>query len=344
MRKFFILALMVASLMMVSCVERRNRVILEKFVPIAENNSCQIKVGGDTYYTEGWLDLAFNFDYKLGFQITNYIPKSDGGNSSASLTTGEANYFYADEAEIEYEWDPKPQADGRKLTLEQKLWNEKKRVAVHDIVVSPDGGQAAGWIHIFEEAQAKNLLEHVNDIDWIASPLVVKLRIIGKIADGTQVKTNKMNFNIIPTFGSSIQMGSVYYMPEGGFQDTTDENGKKVSAEQQEYDMIMAQCAFKDPLIGGCFVGQDSSQVNCYAGDSDWARFVTEQYCQSETSCYIPGYAAAGVVEMIFNTLKKSSDDSGSYVCCPGEAPAAPEEEEEDNANANGDQTQTGGE
>ena len=333
MRKFFILTLMVACLMMVSCVERRNRVILEKFVPITADDDCAIKVGGDTYYTEGKLDLAFNFDYLLGFQMTNYIPSSDGGNTD--LTTAEANYFYADKAEIEYEWDPKPQADGRKLSLDQKLWNKKTRKTVHAIVVTPDGGQAAGYVHIFEEAQAKNLLDHVNDIDWIASPLVVKIRVIGELADGTTVKTNKMNFNIIPTFGTTIQMGSVYVMPEGGFQDTTDDNGKKVSAAKQEYDTIMAQCAFNDPLLGGCFSGQDSSQVNCYVKETgpweNWEKYIAETY----GGTYIPGYEAAGVVEMVFNVMKKTDAIQGNYVCCPGAAPEAPEEEE-DNAAASG--------
>ena len=331
MRKFFILTLMVACLMMVSCVERRNRVILEKFVPISEEDDCAVKVGGDKYYTEGKIDLAFNFDYKLAFQMTNYIPASSGGNTD--LTTSEANYFYAEEAEIEYEWDPKPQADGRKLSLDQNLWNKKKRESVHGIVISPDGGQAAGWIHIFEEAQAKNLLEHVNDIDWIASPLVVKVRIIGELADGTTVKTNKVNFNIIPTFGTTIQMGSVYLVPDGGFQDTTDANGKKVSAAKQEYDTIMAQCAFQNSVVGGCFSGQDFSQINCYAKETGpweaWEKYITDTY----SGTYIPGYEAAGVVELIFNTFKKDASETGYYACCPGSAPEAPEEEEDD-ANA----------
>ena len=329
MRKFFILTLMVACLMMVSCVERRNLVILEKFIPVTPNESCQIKIGGDTYYTEGRIDLAFTFDYHLAFQIKNYIPGGDGGKTD--LTTKEANYFYANEAEIEYEWNPRPQLDengqkGRQLKLNQELWNKKKRETLHGIVVTPDGGMAGGFIHIFEEAQIKNLLEHVNDIDWIASPLVVKVRIIGKISDGTTIKTNKMNFNIIPTFGTTVQQGSVYLMPEGGFQDTTDENGKKVSAKKQEYDAIMSQCTFNESRINGCYDGQDYSEVNCYGVDSEWARFITETY----GGTYIPGYAAAGVVEMVYNTLKKSSDINGYYVCCPYEAPEAPEEEEEE--------------
>ena len=330
MRKFFILTLMVACLMMVSCVERRNRVILEKFIPIDESNSCEIKVGGDTYYTEGKIDLAFTFDYELAFQMTNYIPSSDGGNSE--LTTAEANYFYANKVEIEYEWDPRQQADGRKLSLDQKLWNKKTRNTEHPIVVSPNGGQAAGWVHIFEEAQAKNLLEHVNDIDWIASPLIVKIRVIGELADGTTVKTNKMNFNIIPSFGTSIQMGSTYYEPAEGFgEENSDDEKKAYEAKKARYDAIKAQCGFLDPLVNGCLYGQDYAQVNCYAGDTAWERYITETY----GGTYIPGYAAVGVVEMIYNTYKKSADDGGYYICCPGELPDEPEEPEEDNSNAN---------
>ncbi len=331
MRKFFILTLMVACLMMVSCVERRNRVILDKFIPISESNSCEIKVGGDTYYTEGKIDLAFNFDYELAFQMTNYIPSSDGGDSS--LTTAEANYFYADRVEIEYEWDPRPQADGRKLTLDQKLWNKKTRKTEHRIVVEPNGGQAAGWVHIFEEAQAKNLLEHVNDIDWIASPLIVKIRVIGELADGTTVKTNKMNLNIIPSFGGSIQMGSTYPIPEGGFQAETNEKGEVTrTAEQVEYDTIVAQCGFLDPLVNGCLYGQDYAQVNCYAGDTAWERYIVE----SNGGTYIPGYAAAGVVEMIYNSYKKTAGDTNYYACCPGQAPEEPEDPEDDDSSAAG--------
>ena len=330
MRKFFILTLMVASLLMVSCVERRNRVILDKFIPIPD--TCEIKAGGDTYQTEGKIDLAFTFDYLLAFQITNYIPSSEGGGSGSSLTTAEANYFYSEKVELEYEWDPRPQADGRKLTLDQKLWNKKTRKTVYPIVVNPNGGQAAGWVHIFEEAQAKNLLEHVNDIDWIASPLIIKVKVIGELADGTTVETNKMKFNIIPTFGTSVQMGSAYPVPEGDFQDTTDANGNKVSAAQNEYDTIMSFCAFNDPLLNGCLYGQDSALVNCYAGDTEWERYIADKNGYSQYT----GYAAMDVVEMVYNTVKKVAGDTNYYKCCPGEAPEAPEEEdeEEDSANA----------
>jgi hypothetical protein len=336
MRKFFILTLMVASLMMVSCVERRNRVILEKFIPVTAADNCEIKANGDKYYTDGIIDLAFTFDYQLAFQVKNYIPASDGGSSESSLTTAEANYFYADKVEIEYEWDPRPQADGRKLTLDQNLWNKKTRNTEHQIVVGPGGDVAAGSVHIFEEAQAKNLLEHVNDIDWIASPLIVKIRVLGELADGTEVETNKMNLNIFPTFGTTIQMSSVYPYPEGGFQDETGSDGKTVCAAKVQFNAIKNACAFNETILYGCYAGQDWSQVNCYAGDTEWERFIAETYCQSESSCYITGYAAASVVEMIYNTMKKPADDTNYYLCCPSELPEEPECPEEDDSNAAG--------
>ena len=333
MRKFFILTLMVASLMMVSCVERRNQVILDKFVPILADDNCELKTGGDKYYTEGVIDLAFTNDYKLGFQITNHIPSSDGGGSD--LTTSETNYFYARKAEINYEWDPRPQQDGSSLRgqMKQELWNKKTREMSQDVVVDPNGGQVVSYIHLFERLQIENLLDAylaVPTFDWIASPLQITVRIFGTLADGTEVKTNRLYFSIIPTFGTTVQMGSVYPVPEGGFQETTDENGKKVSAEKAQYDTIMNYCAFNDALINGCFYGQDYSSVNCWAGDTEWERYIADTYWESNYT----GYAAADVVEMVYNTRKKVAGDSNYYICCPGEAPEEPEEEEEEEENA----------
>ena len=323
MRKFFILTLMVASLMMVSCVDRRNRVIIDYFVSIDEENDCMVKTDTKVYKTEGLIDLAFTFDYVLGFQVTNYIPSSGNSGSESSLTTAEANYFFGKWAEIDYEFD------GSKLSLDQSLWNKKTRISVYGSVIPPNGSSAGMYVHVLEEAQAKNLLEHVNDIDWIASPLIIKVKLIGELADGTEITTNTLNYNLIPTFGTTIQMGSTYYIPENGYP--APEEGNTLSKE--EYDAIMKQCAFNDALIGGgCFYGQDSSLVNCYAGDTDWERYIVETY----GGTYIPGYAAFGVVEMIYNTYKKPADDNGYYACCPGTAPEAPEEAEEDNSAAGG--------
>ena len=333
MRKFFILTLMVASLLMVSCVERRNRVIIDKFIPITEDSDCMAKVGGDVHYTEGSIDLAFTFDYYLAFQITNYIPSSDGGSDS-SLTTAEANYFYCDEVEIEYDWWPKAQyPSGAQLSLDQNLWNKNKRKMDSAVVIPPNGQQAAAAVHIFNEAQANDLLDHVNDIDWIANPLIIKIRAVGKLADGTEVKTNQMKFNIIPNFGESIQMGSTYPYPDGGFQAQTGSDGKEVCAEKVHYNVIKDYCAFEAARLNGCAAGQDTTLANCYAGDTPWERYITEKF----GGTYTPGFAAMGVVEMIYNTYKKSSDDTNYYMCCPGELPEEPEcpEEEDDSSSGN---------
>ncbi|MBP5405758.1 hypothetical protein J6Z19_01235 [bacterium] len=334
MRKFFILTLMVASLMMVSCVERRNQVILDKFIPV--DDSCEIKVGGDKYYTEGVMDLAFTDDYKLAFQITNRIPSSDGGGTD--LATSNANYFYVRKAEIKYEWDPNTQQNGNTIRcdkiddestkcMNRKLWDKKTREMSQDIVVDPDGGQAAGYIHLFERAQIENLLGvylAVPDFDWIASPLQITVRIIGYLSDGTEVKTNRLYFSIIPTFGTTVQMGSVYPYPADKCDDI-----ESYECQKALYDVTTKSCAYNDPVMNGCYYGQDYSSVNCYAGDTEWERYIADTYGESNYT----GYAAADVVEMIYNQYKKvpkDKDEDVYFKCCPGKAMEEPEKPEED--------------
>ena len=50
---------------------------------------------------------------------------------------------------------------------------------------------------------------------------------------------------------------------------------------------------------------------------------------------YIPGYAAAGVVEAIYNNHKKNSSITGYYACCPISEPEEPEEPEKENEENN---------
>ena len=319
MKKIFIFALIASALLLGACVEKRNLVLLDKFVPISTTTQCSVIAGGTLYYTKGEIDLAFTDRYYLPFQITNYISSSAASKVNGDITvdTSETNYFYVKWAEIEYEWDPRAQADGKQLQLTPNLWNGTRRIEVHGVVASPDGGQNAGAVDILTEVQAIDLLAHVNDIDWVASPLIIKMKIIGELADGTEIETNTMRFNLEPYFGDSIQMGSTYYEPAGGFADVC-----------EQFDSIIEQCAFSDAVIG-CLPGQDSTTVNCYAGDSDWMRDVAERHCHiadDPRKCYYPGYGAASVIEVIYNAYKKSPNDGGYYWCCPGDKPEQPEE------------------
>ena len=324
MKKILIFAVIASALMLGACVEKRNLVLLDKFVPITSQTQCKITAGGDLYYTKGEIDLAFTDRYLLPFQITNYITSSATSKVNGDITvdTGETNYFYVKWAEVEYEWDPRAQADGKQLQLTAALWNGTKRIEVHGVVAGPDGGQNAGAVDILTEVQAEDLLAHVEDIDWVASPLLIKLKIIGELTDGTEIKTNTMRFNLEPYFGDTIQMGSVFYEPVGGFADVC-----------VRHEAIIAQCLFNDPLVG-CIVGQDSSMANCYAGDSDWMRDVSELKCHlaDPADCYYPGYGAKSVVEVIYNAYKKNPNDGGYYWCCPGETPEEPEECSQDAA------------
>jgi len=319
MKKILIFAVIASALMLGACVEKRNLVLLDKFVPVTAQSQCTITAGGDLYYTKGEIDLAFTDRYLLPFQITNYISSSATSKVNGDITvdTGETNYFYVKWAEVEYEWDPRAQADGKQLQLTAGLWNGTKRIEVHGVVAGPDGGQNAGAVDILTEVQARDLLAHVEDIDWIASPLLIKLKIVGELTDGTEIKTNTMRFNLVPYFGDTIQMGSTYYEPAGGFPSVC-----------EQFDAIIAQCAFNDAVVG-CIVGQDSSLLNCYAGDTDWMEYIAKSRCPLDpavSDCYYPGYGAASVVEVVFNVNKKSPNDGGYYWCCPGEKPEEPEE------------------
>ena len=346
MRKFFILTLMVASLIMVSCVEKRNLVTLDRFVPITPDDNCEIKPGGEHIQMEGMIDLAFTSDYRLAFQITNNIPSGTGGGSESSLTTTETNYFYADKVEIEYDWWPKTQekTDGQpRLKLDQSLWNKNTRTMDYPIMALPNGSQYAGYVHVFNDAQAKdllrNLLEEAPTFDWIENPLTVKIRVIGELSDGTEVKTNQLKISIRPNFGQTIQAGSVYYTAKDEEdQPVTDENGKVIrTKEQAEWDRQHNQCSFGEPVVNGCLPGQDTSQVNCHAGDSPWHKYIVEKYCKEEPChVYTAGSGAAEVVTMIYNSYKKAGED-GKYLCCPLSENEEPEDPEEDDNSAAGE-------
>lgn len=330
MKKIFIFTVFALVLSVSACVEKRNLVVLDKFVPITTQSQCAITAGGDLYYTKGEIDLAFTDRYILPFQITNYISSSATSkvNGDVVVDTGETNYFYVKWAEVEYEWDPRPQTDGKQLQLDANLWSGVKRVEVHGVVAGPDGGQNAGAVDILTEVQSKDLLAQLtndnrdNDYDWVASPLLIKMKIVGELTDGTEIKTNTMRFNLEPRFGDSIQMGSVFKEPAGGFADVC-----------EAFDTIIASCAFNDPVIG-CIPGQDSALVNCYAGNSEWMKYVAQSRCYSENKddCFNPESVAGSVVEVYYNGFWKSPTDGAFYRCCPGEKPEEPEECSQDAA------------
>ncbi|HNW82006.1 MAG TPA: hypothetical protein PKG52_03860 [bacterium] len=319
MRKNFILTLIAVVMLLGACVEQHNRVVLEKFVPITTTDQCAVKVGGDKYYTRGEIDLAFTDRYLLPFQITNYMSSSkvsDVGSADAPISSGETNSYYIKWVEVKYEFYSDANLDGN-------LWGGK-RIEVHGVVATPEGGQNAGAVDIFSEEQAKDLLKHVNDIDWVAYPLIINMKVVGEITDGTEIETNSLNFNIVPSFGESIQMGSTYREPEGGFP--VIDNKPAICAQ---FDAIMSMCAFNEPIVNGCFVGQDSAMTNCYGGDTEWQKYIATSRCNLDpavSDCYYNGYGAYSVVEVVYNKYKKSPTDKGYYWCCPGTEPEEPEE------------------
>ena len=165
MKKIFIHVIF-AAIMMGACADKNNLVVLDKFIPIDPQSQCQISPGGDRYYSKGYIDLAFTPRYLLAFQVTNYLSSSrveGAGVPDAPINSAETNSFRVKHAEIEYEWDPRKQDDGKTIVLNNELWGKKRRVEIHEaIVVQPEGGEIAAFVDIFTVPQAEDLLDNVH--------------------------------------------------------------------------------------------------------------------------------------------------------------------------------------
>ena len=330
MKKIFNLILTVLVLLVCACTERQGVVVLDSFIP-RDKEKCEIDVDTERFYTRGFIDLAFTRKYNLAFRVTNHLLSSKKSTSDNDLevSVGENNYFYAEFIEIWYEWNSIPQIDGRQLRLNFNLW-QKRKVAVHGVIITPDGGKNAWSVDIFTEVQAKDLLQHVNDIDWGKDPLVVKLRVTGSLTDGTVIKTNTLGLNIEPSFGKTVQSSSVYKLPENKPDEPDEPYACKI------YRAMANECAFQKPLLNGCLLGQDGSNANCYAGDSPWMKYIAESRCYPGSSvpgCYHPGLGSYSVIEIIFNVYKKSDKSKAVYRCCPSELPPLPKECEQESEN-----------
>ena len=105
------------------------------------------------------------------------------------------------------------------------------------------------------------------------------------------------------------------------------------SADKFKYEAQIDYCSFEQPIIGGgCFPGQDSARVNCYAGgDAGWQRYIAETYCSGSDCDVDPAFTGAGSVIL---ALYKYYNAGKEYRCCPQTKPEAPEEKEEEEENS----------
>ncbi len=302
MRIVLVLAMIGAS----ACANSEQSVFLQKFIPWSEDTGCKISTGSQEAYSTGYVDVYFTNEYWLPFQIVNEMVSSavaGQGVEGATYDTAEANYWVLKKMILWYEVPPVPDVDG-------DAWERREIVA--EVMVDNAGGELGGMVQILTWDMADNLRTifarfraNNAEFDWGTYPIVVTVQAEGiKQGGGDVIRTNKLRFNLVPQFGSSVRFGALY--PDKGWPSDEDIEAqyppadweqKKYERDKDKYDTIMAYCDFSSDHLVGCAPGQDYGLVDCYTAS---------------------GYAEA--LEALFPT----------WNCCPYEAPEEPKEPEEE--------------
>ncbi len=304
--KRVVLAAVAALFLTIACANSEQSVILEKFIPLSEQNSCKLDVASILWYDIGYMDIYFTQQYLLPFKMVNYMNVSSQTgdmNPEQSYDIHEANRWKLERLILEYELPPVPGVDGG-------AW--ATRTVESGVLIDPEGGKIAGAVDLFTTAQHTNLRNIFTTLfnagvifDWETYPIIVDVQGEGiKLGGGDRIRTNKLRFSLVPLYGLSVMMGSVYpvnddwptdeelqeqYPVEAAYEQAKYERDKEI------YDVIMEYCYFPTSHLEGCFPGQDGALLDCYTfgGADDLIRSL------------FPGYE-----------------------CCPIEQPDEPEEPE----------------
>ena len=296
--------LAMATAGMIACANSEQSVFLKKFIPWSEDTGCKISTGTSQAYSTGYVDVYFTSEYMLPFQIINEMGASAAtgqGTGGAPYDTAEANYWVLKKVILWYEVPPVPDVD-------EDAWERREVVA--EVMVDNAGGELVGMVQILTWRMADNLRAifarfRANNaaFDWETYPIIVTVQAEGiKQGGGDIIRTNKLRFNLVPLFGTSIRPAAIY--PDKGWptdqeieaQYPPDEwEQRKYERDKDKYDTIMAYCDFSRDHLVGCAPGQDYGLVDCYT-DIGYTEAIEALY---------PG----------FN-------------CCPYEAPEEPQEPE----------------
>lgn len=288
-----ILILMVLAMMVMAC-SANPQVVLEKFVPVTPDQSCKVIAGGDLAQFDGFIDTGLTNNYFLAFEVANYLISTEqsGGTTDFPNEYGDASKFQMERAYIEYDFHPGSNLNGA-------VWTNR-RISIKSAVIDPGGSRQAASIYALTEEQWQDFRTHTEGFDWVSYPLVISVQIEGTTLGGQLMRTNTLQFNLIPVFVEMVQSGAVYITPAGGFPAPTGTN----TLSMEEYNTINGACLFQEPLINGCFIGQNGSLINCHAAMD-----------------------AGDIIETVFDARYPDAD-GGSWTCCPLKVPEKPKEEE----------------
>lgn len=288
-----ILILIGLTMMVIAC-SANPQVVLEKFVPVTPKQSCTVQAGGDLAQFDGYIDTGLTSNYFLAFEVANYLISTEqsGGTTEFPNEYGDASKFQMERAYIEYDFHPSSGLNGA-------LWGNR-RISIKSAVIDPGGSSQTASVYALTEEQWQNFRTHTEGFDWVSYPLVISVQIEGSTLGGQLMRTNTLQFNLIPVFVEMVQSGALYITPAGGFPAPTGTNTLSI----EEYNAINDACLFQEALTNGCFVGQDSSLINCHAG-----------------------MGVGDLIETVYNS-RWADSEGGTWTCCPLKAPEKPEEED----------------
>lgn len=274
MKSAFFGVIMVA-LLVGGCANSEQSVFLDSFIPPLPESDCMITPDSAIYYDTGVIDIYFSADYTLGFRITNQMGTSAAagqGAEGAPIESQEANLWKMKYIILSYELPGVP-------ALDRAVWGRREIPA--QVLVDNDGGQVTKTVDVLTAAQHNNLLQIFSafsslgvSFDWETYPILVTVQAEGeKQGGGDIVRTNELQFKLVPVYGEMLMSGSVY--PDKGW-DTDDEiktksGGDAVIEAQLKYERdadiyetIMNSCVFPNEHLVGCYPGQNFGLVDCY--------------------------------------------------------------------------------
>ncbi len=307
MKRIFLLCVAVA-IMVAACANEEQSVVLEKFIPVTDENDCKIELDSKYWYDKGYVDVYFSASYPLVYKLVNYMAASAASGQGApegTIDSQEANRWQLKKIILSYELPGVPGVDG-------DAW--RRREVLSQAVVDPEGGKAAGSVELFTNEQFTNLQQIFSlfasaqaTFDWRTYPIIVTVQAEGvKLGGGDVIRTNKLRFNLVPVYAISAMSRIVYPVdPDWPTDEEIDNDSTMTDAQKEQarydrdkdiYDTQMLHCAFPtEHLTGGCFPGVDGALVDCHTWEG-----------------------SAGLIEALYP----------GYACCPPEEPDEPQEPE----------------
>jgi len=230
-------------------------VVLESFIPLMEDDGCEVAPDSHQWYSRGYLDVAFATQYRLPFRTIDSLP---------------AEPWQLTRMTFSYELPPIPGVD-------PAVWDDR---TVHSFPrAESDGAVTVATVLLVTDEIYKNLIE-IFDIfassgvsfDWESYPVVVTVQAAGvRPGNETLIWTGELIFELVPLYAQSIRSAAIY--PDKAWPTDqkieaeyppTEWAEKKYERDKDIYDTMLLNCDFSEDHLIGCLPGQDYGLIDCY--------------------------------------------------------------------------------